>query len=85
MKTFLATLTAITTVLIFSATALAAPPKKLKSRFYDFGGQVIDGEIKKPTALYIQSRDRVKFDRLLRLKKSFLPRLFSTSKEKTFK
>jgi len=85
MKTFLVTLTTLITVLIFSATALATPPKKVKSKFYDFGEQLIDGEIRKPTALYVQGRESVKFGRLLRLKKSFLPELFSTSKEKTFK
>ena len=59
--------------------------KKPKSRFYDFGVQVIDGEIKKPTALYTDSKKKVKFDRLLKLKRSFIPELMDTSKEKTFK
>ena len=61
----------------------AKPPAK--SKFYDFSEQLIDGEIKKPTALYTNSRQRVKFDRLLKLKKSFLPKLFSTAKERVFK
>ena len=56
-----------------------------KSKFYDFNDQIIDGEIKKPTTLYTDAREKVKFDRLLRLKKSFLPRLFRTAKEKVFK
>jgi len=59
--------------------------KKPKSKFYDFGVQVIDGEIKKPTALYTDSKKKVKFDRLLKLKRSFIPELMDTSKEKTFK
>jgi len=58
---------------------------KPKSKFYDFGEQVIDGEIKKPTALYTDSKKKVKFDRLLKLKKSFIPDLLKTSEEKTFK
>tara|TARA_B100000575_G_C22794653_1_gene469616 strand:+ start:145 stop:390 length:246 start_codon:yes stop_codon:yes gene_type:complete len=61
----------------------AKPP--VKSKFYDFSEQLIDGEIKKPTALYTDSRQRVKFDRLLRLKKSFIPQLFNTAKERVFK
>ena len=73
----------ITALLILSFAVSAAPPKK--SKFYDFGDQMIDGEIKKPTGQYINSRDRAKFDRLLSLKKSFLPRMFLTSKEKIFK
>lgn len=58
---------------------------KPKSKFYDFGEQVIDGEIKKPTALYTDSKKKVKFDRLLSLKKSFIPDLMKTSKERTFR
>ena len=64
--------TLITTLLILSFTATSAPPKK--SKFYDFGDQLIDGKINKPTALYTDSRTKVKFDRLLKLKKSFLLR-----------
>ena len=59
-----------------------SPPK---SKFYDFNDQIIDGEVKKPTTLYTDAREKVRFDRLLRLKKSFLPRLFQTAKEKVFK
>ncbi|MEC8977651.1 MAG: hypothetical protein VYC40_01910 [Pseudomonadota bacterium] len=59
--------------------------KQPKSKFYDFNDQIIDGEIKKPTTLYTDSRQKVKFDRLLKLKKSFLPELFDTAKERVFK
>jgi hypothetical protein len=67
-------------------TALGAPPgKNVKSKFYDFSEQLIDGEIRKPTYLYINSRSKVRFERLLRLKRSFLPELFKTAREKIFK
>ena len=56
-----------------------------KSKFYDFTDQIIDGEIKKPTTLYTDARQKVKFDRLMKLKKSFLPQLFKTAKERVFK
>ena len=66
--------------------ALSKPPKpNVRSKFYDFNEQLIDGEIKKPTNLYVNSRQKVKFDRLLKLKKSFLPDLFKTAREKVFK
>lgn len=66
--------------------AFGKPPKSnVKSKFYDFSEQLIDGEIKKPTNLYVDSRQKVKFDRLLKLKKTFLPQLFNTAKEKVFK
>jgi hypothetical protein len=74
----------ITLLLALSFTATAAPPSG-KSKFYDFGDQMIDGEIRRPTGQYVNSRQRARFDRLLSLKKSFLPKLFQTSKEKIFK
>ena len=73
-------------MLIFFCTCISeAHAKPPKSKFYDFSDQVIDGEIKKPTALYTNSRNKVEFDRLLKLKKSFLPDLMETSKVKVFK
>tara|TARA_Y100000034_G_scaffold64483_1_gene78013 strand:+ start:2467 stop:2640 length:174 start_codon:yes stop_codon:yes gene_type:complete len=57
----------------------------MRSKFYDFSEQLIDGEIKKPTTLYTDVRKQVRFDRLLKLKKSFLPKLFATAKERVFK
>ena len=66
----------------FCPEALGKTPK---SKFYDFNEQIIDGEIKKPTTLFTDARQKVKFDRLLKLKKSFLPKLFDTAKEKVFK
>ena len=73
--------------LVFYAAAQSdvLAQSKPKSKFYDFGAQIIDGEIKKPTALYTDTKRRVKFGRLLRLKKSFIPDLMTTSKERTFK
>ena len=56
-----------------------------KSKFYDFSDQLIDGQVKKPTALYTDARQRVRFERLLKLKKSFIPKLYNTAKEKVFK
>ena len=70
------------TCFLLSSSAFGKQPK---SKFYNFNEQLIDGEIKKPTTLYTDSRQRVKFDRLLRLKKSFIPQLFNTAKERVFK
>ena len=68
--------------LIFILTIMGASPR---SKFYDFNEQLIDGEVKKPTTLYTDAREQVKFERLLRLKKSFLPELFDTATESVFK
>lgn len=67
------------------STALAGEGGKGKSKFYDFSDTLIDGEIKKPTALYTDARQQVKFERLLSLRKSFLKMLLRTSKERVFK
>jgi hypothetical protein len=69
--------------IIFTTVPVSA--KSPRSKFYDFDQQLIDGEIKKPTALYTDGRERVKFDRLLSLKKSFIKKLLLTSKERVFK
>lgn len=70
------------TILISATPAKAKSPR---SKFYDFNEQLIDGQIKKPTTLYTNAREAVRFERLLKLKKSFLPQLFKTSKERVFK
>jgi len=46
----------------------------VKAKFYDFSEQLIDGEIKRPQALYTDVRQKVHFKRLLRLKRNFLDR-----------
>ena len=68
---------------MLTIAALARPPER--SKFYDFDDQLIDGEIRRPTALYIDHRQRARFERLLRLKRTFLPKLYQTAKEKVFK
>ena len=78
MKKFLV----VVAITLFASTALAQQPK---SKFYDFGEQVIDGEIKKPTTLYVDTKKKVKFQRLLSLKKSFISQIEESSKERTFK
>ena len=72
-------------LIIFILTISQVLGKTPKSKFYDFSDQLIDGQIQKPTTLYTDSREKVKFERLLQLKKSFLPKLYDTAKEKVFK
>ena len=68
-------------VLIISTPVFA----KSKARFYDFSDQLIDGNIKKPSTIYMEARTRAKFAKLLTLKKSFIPRLLMTGKESLLK
>jgi len=82
--TLMVVLVAIMLLLVFSNVAQASPPDE-RAKFYDFSDQLIDGEVLRPTTLYVDARERAKFDRLLRLKRSFLPDLFESSQERTFK
>ena len=62
-----------------AATAQDAP----KTKFYDFDDMLIDGELKTPDLLRTQAREKAKFKRLLDLKKSFLPKIRETVKERS--
>tara|TARA_R110000824_G_scaffold25224_1_gene88054 strand:+ start:846 stop:1118 length:273 start_codon:yes stop_codon:yes gene_type:complete len=55
-------------------SAADAKSPNVKAKFYDFSEQLIDGEIKRPQALYTDVRQKVHFKRLLRLKRNFLDR-----------
>ena len=55
-------------MMVMGAVISKAEAKSPKSKFYDFSEQLIDGEIKKPTALYTDARTQVKFERLLKTK-----------------
>ena len=74
-------------LVLFAVVSIVLPAiaKSPRAKFYDFSEQLIDGEIKKPTTLYTDAREAVKFNRLLRLKKSFLPKLFMTAKDPVFR
>jgi hypothetical protein len=72
-------------LVVLSFGQVASAKSTTKAKFYDFSEQLIDGEINKPTALYTDARERVRFNRLLKLKKSFIPILLRTSKETIFR
>lgn len=80
----LKTVLAATIAVAFLAPAGAAFAEE-KSKFYDFSDQLIDGEIKKPMTVVLETRQRAKFDKLLRLKKSFRPAMLETAKERLLK
>jgi len=72
----------LTIFLIIATQVLAAPTTPpYKTKFYNFDDLLIDGKITKPKILYIDPKQRAKFDRLLKLKKSFLPNLKNTAKD----
>ena len=57
------------------------PNKPSKTKFYNFDDLLINGEYKKPKSLYIDAKQKAKFERLLKLKKDFLPQLKNTAKD----
>jgi len=52
-----------------------------KTKFYNFDDLLINGEYKKPQILYTDVKQKVKFEKLLKLKKDFLPKLKATNKD----
>jgi hypothetical protein len=64
-----------------AASAQEAPADDVKTKFYNFEDMLIDGQYKKPQVLYTDARQKVNFERLLKLKKEFLPKLKATAKD----
>ncbi len=72
--------------ILFIVLLISAPVfGKSRAKFYDFSDQLIDGNIKKPSTIFMESRVRAKFDKLLKLKKSFIPKLLMTGKNPNLK
>ncbi len=78
-------------VVLVLAVTLAAPaaaqkkaakpaPKGEKTLFYNFDDMVVDGEFRKPSVLLTTAREQSRFERLLRLRKSFLPDMLKTAR-----
>ena len=89
MKKFIYFLVAfVATLLVFSDHAYGKEDiskEDPRVKFYNFDEMLIDGKIKKPTGLYTDSRRSAEFNRLFKLKKSFVPDLMDTSRERIFK
>ena len=52
-----------------------------KTKFYDFDDLLINGEYKKPQIMYTDTQAKVKFERLFKIKKNFLPKLRETKRD----
>ena len=75
----------IVALICLMPTITMAQQKGTKTKFYNFDDLLINGQYKKPQVLYTDARQKVKFERLLNLKKDFLPKLKSTAKEPTLR
>jgi len=72
-------------IIITIASSAFAQSKSTKTKFYNFDDLLINGQYKKPQVLYTDARQKVRFERLLKLKKDFLPKLKDTQKDPTLR
>ncbi len=73
-------------LLLVSCTAIAKESSpQHKTKFYNFDDMLINGKVAKPKVMWIDRRQKAKFDRLLRLKKEFIPQLLGTKRDPSLK
>lgn len=70
----------VLTVMSLSASAFAQEGET-RSKFYDFNDMLVDGRLKTPDLMKTDARGKAKFNRLLQLKKSFIPKVRESSQE----
>ena len=68
-------------LLVASVAVAQEKNNSTKMKFYNFDDLLINGKIKKPQVLWTDARQKVKFERLLKLKKDFIPKLKNTKKD----
>ena len=72
-------------LLLLAFPVNSAPITDAKIKFYNFDDMLIDGKVKKPQILWIDSKQKIKFQKLLKLKKDFIPKLKGTVKDPALK
>ena len=72
----------VAAIMLMSASVFAQDGET-RTKFYNFDDMLIDGQLKTPDLLRQGARDKAKFNRLLELKKSFLPKIRETAEERT--
>ena len=72
-------------LVLMLASVASAQSGDVKTKFYDFDDLLIDGEYKKPQIMYNDATTKVRFERLLKLKKEFLPKLRATSRDSSLR
>ena len=66
---------------MFAMVSFAFAEEDKKVKFYNFDEILIQGEYKKPKVLYMDTRKKVKFEKILRMKKSMMPKLLGTKND----
>ncbi len=85
MKRLAAFLVVLVGLGLVTSVAAAQDGEDVKTKFYDFDDMLIDGEFKKPDGFVYGAVEKAKFDRLLSLKKSFLPKIQESAKDDALK
>ena len=78
-------LRASTLLLALSFPLVALGQDNTPTKFYQFEGFTLKGTVKTPGSTLHSGKERVKFDRLLELKKSFLPEIIKSSQDRSLK
>ena len=82
MKKIKLCVTALVVASVMCASSAAfAQDGETRSKFYDFQELTLDGQFKKPDIMKSKAREKASFDKLLKLKKKFLPKVVETSEE----
>lgn len=81
MKKAILVMFSVLFAVVLTGGAALAQDGAVMEKFYDFDDMLIDGEFKTPQGMYENAREQAKFDRALRLKKSFLPKIQESSHE----
>ncbi len=77
------TLGTFTVMALLLSAGSAFAQDATKTKFYNFDDMLIDGQLKTPDLQRADARDKAKFARLLKLKKSFMPKVRETAEAKS--
>ena len=82
MKKIVTFLFTLVLLFLFAAgPAMSEPNPDDKVRFYNFNDILINGKVKRPQVLYTNARQKVEFERLVRLRKDFLLKALETKRD----
>jgi hypothetical protein len=80
-RALLALFIATSLALLFAANATAQEAGGVEEKFYNFDDMLIDGDFKTPEGMYENARQKARFERSSRLKKSFLDKIQESAQE----
>ncbi len=70
---------------LITLSSIAFAQEDVKTKFYNFDDLLINGAYQKPQVLYTDAKQKIRFEKLLDLKKDFLVKLKESAKETTLR